>query len=40
MANTDFRGLSNTGINARLKQFLVLITTIVIGMILSLFING
>jgi hypothetical protein len=43
MANTNnigYRGISNTGINARLKQALVLIAMMLIGMVLSVFING
>jgi hypothetical protein len=40
MRNIDYRGVSNAGINSRLKQALVLAATILVGMVLSVFING
>ncbi len=39
MNNVDYRSVSNSRASSRVKQILVLITTVLIGMLVSVFVN-
>jgi len=38
--NADFRTISNSRMSPRLKQLLVLVSTIVVGMLVSVFVGA
>lgn len=39
MNNVDYRSVSNSRASSRVKQILVLITTVLVGMLVSVFVN-